>query len=53
MKNKGLKKIANKTEVEEGTCANMVNRYGTYNIQPTNDMENEFPQIAQGRPKKK
>ncbi len=25
-----------------------VNKYGTYNIQPTGDMENEFPCIAQG-----
>ena len=25
-----------------------VNKYGTYNIQPTSDMENEFPCIAQG-----
>lgn len=51
MKDKGLKKIANKTDVEEGTCAHMVNRYGTYNIQPTNGMENDFPQIAHGNPK--
>ncbi len=26
----------------------MTNKYGTYNIQPTNDSENEFPEIAQG-----
>ena len=26
----------------------MVNKYGTYNIQPTNDSDNEFPEIAQG-----
>ncbi len=25
----------------------IVNKYGTYNIQPTADSENEFPQIAQ------
>ncbi len=31
----------------------MVNKYGTYNIQPTANTDNEFPCIAQGRPKKK
>ena len=33
-----------------------VNRFGTYNIQPTADTENLFPAIAQGlptRPKRK
>lgn len=29
-------------------CYDMVNKYGTYNIQPTNESENEFPAIAQG-----
>ena len=31
----------------------MVNKYGTYNIQPTADSDNEFPEIAQGLPKAK
>lgn len=31
----------------------MVNKYGTYEIQPTADSDNEFPKIAQGLPKKK
>lgn len=31
----------------------MVNKYGTYEIQPTADSDNEFPTIAQGLPKKK
>ena len=26
----------------------MVNRYGTYNIQPTADREDEYPAISQG-----
>ena len=26
----------------------MVNKYGTYEIQPTADSENRFPEIAQG-----
>ncbi|MGN0173171.1 MAG: hypothetical protein ACI39F_01920 [Acutalibacteraceae bacterium] len=30
----------------------MVNKYGTYEIQPTSDTDNEFPAIAQGNPKK-
>ncbi len=30
---------------------NLVNRYGTYNIQPTADTENVFPLIAPGLPK--
>lgn len=29
----------------------MVNKYGTYEIQPTNEIDNEFPTIAQGLPK--
>lgn len=31
----------------------MVHKYGTYNIQPTADSDNEFPEIAQGLPKAK
>ncbi len=26
----------------------LINKYGTYNIQPTNDSDNEYPAIAQG-----
>lgn len=33
------------------TCEDLVNTYGTYNIQPTADNENDFPAIAQGNPK--
>ena len=29
----------------------IVNKYGTYNIQPTADTKNLFPQISQGLPK--
>ena len=28
----------------------LINRYGTYEVQPSNDSENEFPAIAQGLP---
>lgn len=31
-------------------CADLVNKYGTYNIQPTADTENLFPMIAPGLP---
>ena len=36
------------------TAADMVNKYGTYEIQPTadTDTDNEFPAIAQGLSKK-
>ncbi len=29
------------------TGQDMVNKYGTYEIQPTSDSENKFPEIAQ------
>ena len=32
------------------TAFEMVNKYGTYEIQPTADTENLFPCIAQGNP---
>ncbi len=31
-------------------CEEMVNSYGTYNIQPTANNDNDFPAIAQGTP---
>ena len=31
-------------------CADLVNKYGTYNIQPTSDTENLVPLIAPGLP---
>ena len=33
------------------TSSEMVNKYGTYEIQSTCDTDNEFPAIAQGLPK--
>ena len=35
------------------TAEDMVNKYGTYNIQPTADTDNSFPKIAQGLAKPK
>ena len=34
------------------TSFELVNKYGTYEIQPTCDSDNDFPKIAQGLPKK-
>ena len=31
----------------------LINRYGTYNIQPTADTENVFPLIAPGLPRQR
>ena len=31
-------------------CADLVNKYGNYNIQPTSDTANLFPLIAPGLP---
>lgn len=36
---------------EPESCLDLVNQYGTYNIQKTADTENEYPAIAQGMPK--
>lgn len=34
------------------TPSEMVNKYGTYEIQPTSETDNEFPTIAQALPEK-
>ncbi len=33
------------------TTFELVNKYGTYEIQPTSDSDNDYPKIAQGLPK--
>lgn len=33
------------------TVFELVNKYGTYEIQPTAESDNDFPKIAQGLPK--
>ncbi len=43
--------VANFTRTPE-TVGEMLNSYGTYNIQPTNVNENDFPAIAQGETKR-
>lgn len=35
------------------TVYELINKYGTYQIQPTADSDNDFPKIAQGLPKQK
>ena len=30
------------------TCDELLHKYGTYEIQPTGDSDNEFPEISQG-----
>ena len=35
------------------TAAELLNKFGTYEIQPTADTENDFPAIAQGLPDEK
>ena len=32
-------------------CFELINKYGTYEIQPTADSDHDFPKIAQGLPK--
>lgn len=32
------------------TAEELVKKYGTYEIQPTNDSDNDFPKISQGLP---
>lgn len=55
MKNK--KKMSNMTYINTtdgnpDTAFDMVNRYGTYEIQPTANTNNTYPAIAQGFNKK-
>ena len=33
-------------------CFDLINKYGTYNIQPTADGDNLFPMIAPGLPRR-
>lgn len=43
-------------ETESGdpeSAEEYVNKYGTYNIQPTSDTDNVFPTIAAGLPREK
>ncbi|MDD6021286.1 MAG: hypothetical protein PUB94_01295 [Oscillospiraceae bacterium] len=33
---------------QPGSCYQMINKYGTYNIQPTCDTSNSYPAISHG-----
>jgi hypothetical protein len=37
---------------EPENCAEILHKYGTYEIQPTAATENEYPKISQGLPNK-
>lgn len=53
---KSFKKIEKSDTAVQGQPQNvyeMLHKYGTYEIQPTNDSDNEFPEIAQGLPPEK
>ena len=54
-KDKGIPYVANATSQpffgQPDDCFELINRYGTYNIQPTADTRNPFPSIAQGLPR--
>ena len=39
---------ANSVQGQPQKAFELINKYGTYNIQPTNDSDNSFPKIAQG-----
>lgn len=53
MKNKNSKRMKKQPSLLHlsalpGTAEEMVNRYGTYEIQSTADTDNQYPAIAQG-----
>ena len=54
-RNRKDKKISSKNPVlgDVVDAEDMINKYGTYNIQPTADTKNLFPQISQGLPRQK
>lgn len=44
------RRCSRRASASRDDCADLVNKYGTYNIQPTSDTENLFPLIAPGLP---
>lgn len=54
-KDKGIPYVINANSQpyfgQPDSCLEQINRYGTYNIQPTADTGNFFPAIAQGLPR--
>lgn len=39
---------ANPVEGQPETAFDLINKYGTYNIQPTAESDNRYPEIGQG-----
>lgn len=50
-KNKVYLPIDEPVDGEPEDCAELLHKYGTYEIQPTSATENSFPKIAQALPK--
>lgn len=49
-KGKLYRKIDEAVMGQPETCDELIHKYGTYEIQPTNDSDNDFPKISQGLP---
>lgn len=47
---KVYRKITEPVFGQPETCDELIHKYGTYEIQPTNDSDNSFPKISQGLP---
>ena len=46
-----IKEISSTAVMSQPTDSfELINKYGTYEIQPTNDSDHDFPKIAQGLP---
>ena len=53
MKNKNKISKSDYVASSPKTVFELVNKFGTYEIQPTCDSDNDFPKIAQGLPRQK
>ena len=49
-KEKFYRNVADAVMGQPETCDELLHKYGTYEIQPTCDSDNEFPEIAQALP---
>ena len=45
---KVYRNVADPVVGQPETCDELLHKYGTYEIQPTAESDNEFPEIAQG-----
>ncbi|MBR7071724.1 MAG: hypothetical protein IKI29_06160 [Clostridia bacterium] len=46
-------KVTDAVHSQPETAFELINKYGTYEIQPTAESDSEYPAIAQGLPKTK